>query len=200
MSGFLSARVSDHIDEAMKANQTTSAWILPVVLVMLVMNGCGPERNIVPSPTPSSTPRLAPSPQRTSIAPPSNWRDAELTFGNWSYRAAKAKSVATYGPPGEDPLVALRCDQAAGRIVLFRAGSASGDLPLSVITTNASRAFTASAQGGLNPSRAIILMPRDSILDAIAFSRGRFAIEVRGLPTLTVPAWPEVARVIEDCR
>ena len=96
--------------------------------------------------------------------------------------------------------MALRCEQAAGRIVLFRAGSASGDLPFSVITTNGSLAFTASAQGGPNPSLAVILPPSDSILDVIAFSGGRFAIEVADLNTLTLPAWAEVGRVIEDCR
>ena len=39
-----------------------------------------------------------------------------------------------------------------------------------------------------------------ALLDAMAFSRGRFAIDVNGLPSLYLPAWPEVGRVIEDCR
>ena len=154
----------------------------------------------MPSPAPSPTSRPALAPQRTPVAPPTDWSNAEYTPGTWSYRDEEAESVATYGPAGESPLMALRCERAGGRIVLFRAGAAGGDLPLSVITTNASRAFTASAQGGPNPSLAVILPPRDPILDAIAFSRGRFAIEVPGLPTVTLPAWPEVGRVIEDCR
>ena len=40
----------------------------------------------------------------------------------------------------------------------------------------------------------------DELLDAMAFSRGRFVIEQAGAPTLVVPAYPEVGRVIEDCR
>ena len=44
------------------------------------------------------------------------------------------------------------------------------------------------------------LVARDSLLDAIAFSRGRFAIEAEGLDPLYVPSWPEMSRVIEDCR
>jgi hypothetical protein len=40
----------------------------------------------------------------------------------------------------------------------------------------------------------------DAALDQIAYSRGRFAVEVRGLETLIMPAWAEVGRVIEDCR
>ena len=40
---------------------------------------------------------------------------------------------------------------------------------------------------------------RDSLLDALAFSRGRFGLIVDGVE-LTLPAWPEIARVLEDCR
>lgn len=40
----------------------------------------------------------------------------------------------------------------------------------------------------------------DPILDAMAITKGRFAIETPGLPTLYIPAWVEVSRVIEDCR
>jgi hypothetical protein len=34
----------------------------------------------------------------------------------------------------------------------------------------------------------------------MAYSRGRFAVEINGLPTLYLPSWAEVGRVIEDCR
>ncbi|MDG2003332.1 MAG: hypothetical protein P8J20_08375 [Novosphingobium sp.] len=47
---------------------------------------------------------------------------------------------------------------------------------------------------------AVTLPASDPLLDAMAFSRGRFAVETAGLPTLYVPSWPEVSRVIEDCR
>jgi hypothetical protein len=40
----------------------------------------------------------------------------------------------------------------------------------------------------------------DSFLDSIASSRGRFVVGVTGQPALVVPPWPEIARVIEDCR
>jgi hypothetical protein len=44
------------------------------------------------------------------------------------------------------------------------------------------------------------LQARDPLLDQIAFSRGRFTIEAPGAAMLVIPAWPEAARVIEDCR
>jgi hypothetical protein len=46
----------------------------------------------------------------------------------------------------------------------------------------------------------LTLPARDPLLDAIAFSRGRFAVAVPGEPTLYVPSWTEISRVIEDCR
>ena len=41
---------------------------------------------------------------------------------------------------------------------------------------------------------------RDPLLDAMAFSRGRFMVEMGGAQTLVLPAWSELGRVIEDCR
>jgi len=40
----------------------------------------------------------------------------------------------------------------------------------------------------------------DPLLDAMAISKGRFAVQTGGETTLYVPSWPEVTRVIEDCR
>jgi hypothetical protein len=44
------------------------------------------------------------------------------------------------------------------------------------------------------------LPANDRLLDAMVFSRGRFTVEVPGTPMLVIPAWPEPARVVEDCR
>jgi hypothetical protein len=46
----------------------------------------------------------------------------------------------------------------------------------------------------------VSLSPRDALLDAMAFSRGRFIVEQPGQPSLVVPAWAEFGRVVEDCR
>jgi hypothetical protein len=40
----------------------------------------------------------------------------------------------------------------------------------------------------------------DPFLDAVASSRGRIGFSSSGLAALVVPPWPEVGRVIEDCR
>ena len=168
------------------------------LLTLAVLGGCVAERKVAPTPAPSPTMRPAPLPP--VVAPPADWRDAEFTPGDWSHSPETTGSTASYGAPGSGLLLTLRCDRATRQVVLTRAGAASGSVPLSVITTSASRAFTATAQDGATPRLTVAFTPREPILDAIAFSRGRFAIEVPGLPTLTLPAWPEIGRVIEDCR
>jgi hypothetical protein len=46
----------------------------------------------------------------------------------------------------------------------------------------------------------VSLVAGDPLLDAMALSKGRFALESEGLPPLSLPSWAEVTRVIEDCR
>lgn len=73
-------------------------------------------------------------------------------------------------------------------------------MPMTVITTSDSRSLSAEPVAGALPTLVARFAARDPLLDAMAFSRGRFAVEVNGLPTLYLPAWAEIGRVIEDCR
>ena len=89
---------------------------------------------------------------------------------------------------------------AAGQVTLSRAGTAPASVPMGIITTNGSRTVSAGPVAGPAPMLAVPLAGHDPLLDMVAFSRGRFAVEVPGLATLYVPSWPEISRVIEDCR
>ena len=46
----------------------------------------------------------------------------------------------------------------------------------------------------------VTVMATDPLLDAMALSKGRFAVEVEGEATLILPSHAEVSRVVEDCR
>lgn len=85
-------------------------------------------------------------------------------------------------------------------MLLMRAGAATAAVPMAVRTTSTLRPM--SSDPALSPSGwLVVAIPaRDPLLDAMAFSRGRFTVEVAGLETLYLPAWPELSRVIEDCR
>lgn len=117
------------------------------------------------------------------------------TPGDWRYESG----IARFGAGG-NTLFAMACNRAAGTVTLLRTGSAASPVPMSVITTSIARAMTAQPVPSGQAQLQAALPANDALLDAMAFSRGRFAIDVNGLPSLYLPAWPEVGRVIEDCR
>ena len=173
--------------------------LLPTLAAIAVLSACAAQRKPLPAPPP---PAPAPAPVATAMPapPPADWRDAPVTPGTWRYEATARGSTAAFGPVAATPLTTLACDRANGRVALRRAGEAPGPVPLSITTSTATRAFTATPEAGPVPQLVLILMVRDPVLDTMAFSRGRFVIEVAGLPALYLPAWSEVGRVIEDCR
>lgn len=95
----------------------------------------------------------------------------------------------------------LRCEPGTRQVRIERAesGSAvpSGKATMTVRTQSQTRAFAVAPHAG---ALSVSLPARDPLLDAMAFTRGRFAIETTGMPPLYVPSWTEVSRVVEDCR
>lgn len=170
-------------------------------LLTIALTGCAAE--VVPQPArpvplPSPTPLPAPSP--TPAPPPASadWRDWPASAGGWVYRQDARGSIALFGQIGQDADVTLRCDTARQRIYLSRRGEGAG--MLTIRTTSTMRSLGVQPTGGTPAYVAIEFTPRDSLLDAMGYSRGRFVIQGAGLPTLVLPAWGEILRVIEDCR
>lgn len=163
----------------------------------------------VPAPRPAPLPApeqvvVRPSPQPTPLTVPqptyADWMDAPRSAGDWTYRAHSGGSTALFGEPGGVARFTMRCDLGSNAIVLSRAAEATQPVPLRIRTETADRIVTAQPAGEAGPAVAIALTARDPILDAMALTKGRFAIEAQGSPTLYLPAWAEVTRVIEDCR
>jgi len=116
--------------------------------------------------------------------------------GNWTYGATGGD--VTFLNSSAMPQLTLRCDRTTRRVSISKPASVAVPF-LSVWTSSATRNVPAS----FNPATqrvTIELSSYDPLLDALAFSRGRIAVYVAGSPALVLPAWPEVARVIEDCR
>ena len=127
--------------------------------------------------------------------------DAPQTPGDWFYIPQTGASIAAFGPAERQPMFALRCDMATHTISIGRTSASLASQPMTIRTESATRTFSAApAQGSVEHLVATSLPAADSFLDAMAFSKGRFAVEVGGEPTLYLPSWPEVTRVIEDCR
>ncbi len=117
------------------------------------------------------------------------------TAGDWRWSQEAGQSVARFA----GGRLTLRCDPAARAVLIERSETVvpTGTVALTLRTQTQSRTF--SAQPARDAVR-ISLPARDPLLDAMAFTRGRFAVEASGMPTLYVPSWTEVSRVIEDCR
>ena len=118
--------------------------------------------------------------------------------GSWSYLPFRGGSHAAFTDTSAVQRVILRCNRATRMVSIVRTGIAAAAPTLSVWTTSMARSLPAR----VDATRTLTadLRATDPLLDAIAFSRGRFATGAAGAPMVAVPAWPELSRVIEDCR
>lgn len=172
----------------------------------LALTGCIPA---VPEPTSTPpvarpaarpSPAPAPTPAPTPAAMPQTWMDAPKTPGDWRYRELGGTTAAMFGTTQGDARFTLDCNRASRTISLIRPAEASDVVSMRVLTETRDRTLQARPTAQQPPSIAATLPANDPLLDAMAFSKGRFAVETAGLPTLYLPNWPEVTRVIEDCR
>ena len=106
-----------------------------------------------------------------------------LAPGQWSYFPTATGSVAAYGSA-----ISLRCDRTTRTVTITRPGEAPA--ALTIATSSVTRALPVGGR----------LLANDPLLDAIAFSRGRFLVSGGSGPVVAIPTWPEAARSIEDCR
>ena len=169
----------------------TLALLSPVVLA-----ACVAAPAPAPAPRPAPAPVVQPSTAPAPVA--SHATDGPATAGDWRWQASGSASTASFRDPAGQLLAALRCDRASRQVELLRAGRATA-LQLDVRSETQDRLLPAalSADGAWTVAR---LPATDGLLDAIAFSRGRFALEAAGLAPLALPAYPELTRVVEDCR
>ncbi|MEO1968280.1 MAG: hypothetical protein ABGW87_06160 [Sphingomonadaceae bacterium] len=162
---------------------------------------CVPAPQPLPQPKPTPTPAPAPPPPAPVAQPSfSNWMDAPRTAGDWHYRSLPGGGIAVYGDSDSAGVFTLRCDRAANAVVLLRAGLLSGPASMTIRTETQTRTLAAQPSPGTVPMVDARLSSNDRLLDAMALSKGRFAVDVPGLNPLYLPSWAEVTRVIEDCR
>ena len=118
--------------------------------------------------------------------------------GSWSYTAAAPGGEANFRDTSARAQLTIRCTRATRRITISK--PVIGAVPnLTVWTSSAMRSLPASFNPGTGLASADVAAT-DPLLDAMTFSRGRFAVSSASVPSLVLPPWPEVARVIEDCR
>jgi hypothetical protein len=133
-----------------------------------------------------------------AAAPAFDLSTAAPIAGSWVYSQTPGGSEASFLNASALPQLTIRCTRATRRVTISR--PATGAAPFLTVWTGAQ---TRGLPASFNPATHRLsadVAANDALLDAIAFSRGRFGISVSGAAALVVPAWAEVARVIEDCR
>jgi len=189
----------------MQLNRTRyGAQVAPLALMTAAIAACVPA---APQPTPAPRPEASSAPAPVVTGPPvstplpapavsAHWQDSPATPGDWTYRTAGRDSIADFRSPAGGQIFQIICsaDRNITLAVVARAPAANA---ITIRTEHFDRALSA---GVMESSVAATLTPTDPLLDAMAFSKGRFAVEVASGPQLFLPAYPEVTRVIEDCR
>ena len=169
-------------------------WSLAAFAIPAVVASCvAPPEASQPRPLPPvQRPTPPPPPVAVQVVPAS-----AVSPGNWTYSNDPRGSTARFGIAAQSTIFAIRCDRGQRAIVLSvaRSGAATG----SVVALRASsmmKSFTAVSGDDVAIVR---IAAGDPILDAIAFSRGRFGVALDGVER-SLPTWPELTRVVEDCR
>ena len=176
------------------------AHLAGALALTFTLAACVPS-TVAPPPPPAPDPRPSAAPARPAPAPPAPraWIDNPRTPGDWSYAQVAGGTIARYSAGGA-PVFAIGCDTASRRVMLTREGVTAGPGGgLTIRTETADRTLPATRNAAGTAASAQVAA-REPLLDAIALTRGRFAVELAGTPNLYLPNWAEVSRVIEDCR
>jgi len=146
----------------------------------------------------AATPAAALAAQAVIPSPAVDFSSAQVAPGSWSYQPVAGGSAARFVDSSGTARLVLECTRATRRVTISRT-SAVPAASIFVWTSSASRSLPARFEP--NAMRVTAeLAAFDGLLDAIAFSRGRVGVTMAGLESIVVPAWPEAARTIEDCR
>ena len=133
-----------------------------------------------------------------TVATAPDFNTARVAPGSWGYQSTAGGSMARFVDTTGTARLVLECTRATRRVSVSLTSTAPA-ASLSLWTGIASRNLPARFDA--NAMRVTAELPAyDALLDAIAFSRGRISVTMPGGVPLVVPAWPEAARTVEDCR
>lgn len=180
--------------------------IAPLLVLAAMLASCAAPQRPAPAPQPQPPVVSQPRPVATAVPlppAPADWRDAPQTGGVWTWSRLDSRSIAAFGASRTNPVMMLTCDRTNNRVEIARATDPLRPAPASalrLLTTSQVRPLSNDPALSTGGWLVVPLSPRDPLLDAMAFSRGRFALESEGHETLYLPSSPELSRVIEDCR
>lgn len=156
--------------------------------LLLLAAGCTAVPK-APPPAPARPPAViaAPPPPAMPAMPDQPWDELPVVEGGWTYDAAARRARFVDDAGAERASLTCTAPQSSVRLAL------PGETAAAVEILTSSAARQTALRGG-----AADIGAADAMLDAIAFSRGRFALSASQL--LVLPVQSEIGRLIEDCR
>ncbi|XUU59814.1 hypothetical protein ACRAQ6_09560 [Erythrobacter sp. HA6-11] len=153
-----------------------------------------------PAPTPSPTvaPVTMPPPIMEQL--PENWMDQPRAPGDWTYERESSETFALYGEGRDNMRAIIRCDLRTRQVGIGMFGVQTSSARMQIHTETLSRTLEATQRESAMPLVAAEVDANNRLLDAMAITKGNFAMQVDGARILYLPGWAEVTRVIEDCR
>ncbi|HKH29123.1 MAG TPA: hypothetical protein VKA61_12430 [Sphingomicrobium sp.] len=140
----------------------------------------------------------APAQIPTPAQAPADFGYTPVSPGSWSYRPVAGGSEANFIDATGRARMVIACGKVTRLVTLSRISSAPAS-SLSFWTSSMSRNLPSRFD---QPGGRVIAQvgASDALLDAMALSRGRFAVSMPGSPALVLPVGAEVDHVVEDCR
>ena len=136
--------------------------------------------------------------QTASTPAAADFSNSPMMPGIWSYLTVPGGSNARFTDSTGTIRISMGCNKTSRGVTIARTSTAPA-ATLSIWTSTSSRnqpaLFEQAAQRVIATFNA-----QDTMLDAIVFSRGRFAVSMPGAPAFVIPTGPEPARIVEDCR
>ena len=118
--------------------------------------------------------------------------------GNWAWAQTADGSEAVFTDAYAKPQLVVHCTRISRRVSIAKFATAA--VPFMGVWTSSQTRSLPSSFDPATGKLSVALPAFDNLLDAFVTSRGRVGLSVAASPPLVVPAWSEVAHVVEDCR
>lgn len=165
----------------------------PFLLVVLLLAGCARSEDaaVVDDMNALQAVERVRAPERD---------DEEIALGEWRDTLQDQDVALEFGPAGAAPLFSIRCD-ARRTLFLQRHGvTATGDLPMMLVTIGSeTRRLAVTGAGGPMPMLRSSLAPSDPLVATLAAAATPIVIRIGDAPPLVMPPSPAIGAFLARC-
>jgi hypothetical protein len=145
-------------------------------------------------------PEMPPTPAHLVYRPPGDWTVWPLSDAEWTALRVKEGPLARFGYKGYPAgMVLVQCVKALQVLRFSRSGNSAAK-SLRILTSHSTRDLDASMTFSTTKYLSAEVALTDPLLDNIASSDQRFAIDIIDLQPIVMPVSPALQGVISGCR